>query len=111
MRKRSGAIVFFRNNLIRDACHPRLPKKVEIQMADMMRGCSSEGEHLPCKQGVMSSNLTISTGIDPILPVCLTYGKEDKYLMYIENCIENKQSKTSGYIPRPNPERSGRKGI
>jgi len=45
------------------------------------------------------------------LPVCLTYGKEDKYLMYIENCIENKQSKTSGYIPRPNPERSGRKGI
>ena len=28
-------------------------------------GIAQLGEHLPCKQGVMSSNLIISTGRDP----------------------------------------------
>ena len=34
------------------------------------------GEHLPCKQGVMSSNLTIS------IPVC-----NRPVITYLENCI------------------------
>ena len=42
-------------------------------------GVAQLGEHLPCKQGVMSSNLTIS------IRHTLTHVME-----YIENCIKNK---------------------
>ena len=37
-------------------------------------GVAQLGEHLPCKQGVMSSNLTIST-------------RKRKFPTYLENCI------------------------
>ena len=49
------------------------------------------GEHLPCKQGVMSSNLTISIrkpvrGFPPEVPEGTAGGS------YLENRIQNKQN-------------------
>ena len=44
-------------------------------MPDLYGGVAQLGEHLPCKQGVMSSNLTIST-------------RKRKFPQtYLENCI------------------------
>ena len=57
LRKTSGRVLTYRpegsvkgadRTVKRDACHPR------------HGGVAQLGEHLPCKQGVMSSNLTIS---------------------------------------------------
>ena len=46
--------------------------------ARLYGGVAQLGEHLPCKQGVMSSNLTIST-------------RKRKFpASYLENCILNK---------------------
>ena len=58
----SGAI--FYSFIYRDACHPK-GDQPEKRWLVRTGGCSSEGEHLSGRQGVMSSNLTISTVAKP----------------------------------------------
>ena len=49
----------------------------EQEVAGFYGGVAQLGEHLPCKQGVMSSNLTIS----------IQFIKSDELYLYLENRI------------------------
>ena len=49
--------------------------------ARLYGGVAQLGEHLPCKQGVKSSNLSISTWV-----------RTSRIRMYLENCIQKKDT-------------------
>ena len=56
-------------------------------LPDLYGGVAQLGEHLPCKQGVKSSNLSISTTDGS--PESISKEKP-RICKYLENCILNK---------------------
>ena len=64
--------------------------------ASLNGGVAQLGEHLPCKQGVKSSNLSIS----------IRYRKDAVSKMYHENRISNQNEKISKDIRAKNIEKT-----
>ena len=64
--------------------------------ASLNGGVAQLGEHLPCKQGVKSSNLSIS----------IRYRKDTVSKMYHENRISNQNEKISKDIRAKNIEKT-----
>ena len=67
--------------------------KEEEKTNNLFGGVAQLGEHLPCKQGVKSSNLSIS--IRPEVKLQRKAGKR-MVMMYLENRIQNLISKSKG---------------